>query len=196
MLRIGCILLASGFGRRFGANKLLALAEGAPLYRRALERLVPLPLARVAVTSQYPQVLELAGSLGFVPLENRGAREGIAAGIRLGIHAMEGLDGALFTVCDQPWLTTSSIARLLDCFLESPQSICALAWQGKKGNPVVFPADLFPELADLTGDTGGGAVIRRHPERLRMVEAGSARELADIDTPEDLQSCDRGGMGL
>ena len=185
-MALGCVLLASGFGRRFGANKLLAQVEGVPLYRRTLERLVPLPLARVAVTSQYPAVLNLARSLGFLALENTAAEEGIAAGIRLGVSAMAGMDGVLFAVCDQPWLTTQSIARLLNSFLESDSSICALSWQGKRGNPVVFPADLLPELAALTGDTGGGAVIRRHPERLRLVEAASPGELEDVDRPEDL----------
>ena len=195
-LQIGCVLLASGFGRRFGANKLLAPVDGVPLYRRALERLVSLPLARVAVTSQYPQVLDLAGDLGFLPLDNPGAQEGIAAGIRLGMSAMAGMDGVLFTVCDQPWLTTSSINFLLNSFQQSPRSICALAWRGKRGNPVVFPADLFAELSALTGDTGGGAVIRRHPDRLRLVEAGSARELADIDTPADLSAAGGEGAAL
>lgn len=185
-MALGCVLLASGFGRRFGANKLLAQVDGVPLYRRTLERLVPLPLARVAVTSQYPAVLNLARSLGFLALENTGAEEGIAAGIRLGVAAMAGMDGVLFAVCDQPWLTTQSIGKLLNSFLESGSSICALSWQGKRGNPVVFPADLLPELAALTGDTGGGAVIRRHPERLRLVEAACPRELADIDIPADL----------
>ena len=56
----------------------------------------------------------------------------------------------------------------------------------RRGNPAVFPRDLFGELAALTGDVGGGAVIRRHPERLILVEAASPRELADVDTPADL----------
>ena len=30
------------------------------------------------------------------------------------------------------------------------------------------------------------AVLRRHPERLRLVEASSPRELMDVDTPADL----------
>ena len=34
---IGCVLMASGFGRRFGSNKLLAPAGGVPLVRRAME---------------------------------------------------------------------------------------------------------------------------------------------------------------
>ena len=34
-MEIGCVLLCSGYGRRFGSNKLLALLDGVPLYRRA-----------------------------------------------------------------------------------------------------------------------------------------------------------------
>ena len=187
-MQIGCVVLSSGFGRRFGGNKLLASAGGVPLYRRALERLRPLPLARVAVTSQYPEILSLARELGFLPLPNPDAAEGISAGIRLGLTAMEGMDGVLFSVCDQPWLTTKSINKLLDSFKASPECIFALSWGEKRGNPVVFPAALLPELAALTGDTGGGAVIRRHEDLLRLVPAVSARELADVDAPEDLKS--------
>ena len=77
------------------------------------------------------------------------------------------MDGALFSVCDQPWLTTESIIRLKNAFLESKTALCALSWRGVRGNPVIFPRDLFGELAALTGDTGGGAVIRAHPDRWR-----------------------------
>ena len=99
---------------------------------------------------------------------------------------MEDLDGVLFAVCDQPFLTTEGIKRLLNAFEELKNAICALSWQGRRGNPAVFPADLFPELAALTGDVGGGAVIRAHPERLVLVEVPHPRELLDVDTPEGL----------
>ena len=166
--------MASGFGRRFGSNKLLAEVDGVPLYHRAMAALAPAEFDRAVVCSPYPQIL--AG----------GAAEGISASIRLGLARMSDLDGVLFAVCDQPWLTTKSIIRLKKSFLESPDAIYALSWQGRRGNPVVFPADLFGELAALTGDTGGGAVIRRHPERLRLVEAFSPNELLDVDNPEAL----------
>ena len=130
--------------------------------------------------------MDFAPSYGFLPLYNRDAGEGVSAGIRLGLAAMDGMDGVLFSVCDQPWLTAGSVRRLLDTFRAAPQSICALAWQGRRGNPVVFPRALFPALAALTGDTGGGAVLRQYPERLRLVEAGSPQELRDIDTQADL----------
>lgn len=185
-LRVGCVLLASGFGRRFGGNKLLAETEGEPLYLRAMDALAPAPFARRVVVSRFGPVLRGGAERGFAPVWNAAAAEGIAASVRLGTAALEGLDGALFAVCDQPFLTTESIIRLLNSFTESPHNIHALSWRGRRGNPVLFPAALFPELRALTGDVGGGRVIRLHPDRLILVEAVSPRELADVDRPEDL----------
>ena len=164
---VGCVLMASGAGRRFGSNKLLSAVEGVPLHRRAMAALAPAGSGRGGGGSPKP-----------------GGR--IAASIRLGVAAMDGMDGALFAVCDQPWLTTESVRRLLDAFSDAGDAICALSWRGTRGSPVIFPACFFGELAALTGATGGSAVLRRHPERLRLVEASSPRELMDVDTPADL----------
>ena len=180
------MLLASGSGRRFGGNKLLAPVEGVPLIARTMDALPAALFARAVVCTSYPEILALAEARGYLALENTRAAEGISASIRLGLSAPGEVDGALFAVCDQPFLKTDSILRLIDTFAESPGSICALAWGGARGNPVVFPRDLFPELLALSGDTGGGAVLRAHRDRLRLVEASSPRELWDIDTMEDL----------
>lgn len=185
-MRVGGVLLASGQGRRFGSNKLLAEVEGVPLYRRAMDTLAGAGLHRLAVCSPYPEILAVGENSGFLPLRNDHAAEGISASVRLGLSAMEDLDGVLFAVCDQPYLTTESIIKLTNSFSESENAICALSWKGQRGNPVVFPRDLFGELAALTGDVGGGAVIRRHPDRLVLVEVFSTRELSDVDKPEDL----------
>ena len=111
---VGCVLMASGAGRRFGSNKLLSAVEGVPLHRRAMAALAPAGFGRLVVCSPYPEVLSAGAEYGFRPLDNPGAGEGIAASIRLGVAAMDGMDGALFAVCDQPWLTTESVRRLLD----------------------------------------------------------------------------------
>ena len=185
-MTVGGVLLASGCARRFGSNKLLIQGESAPLYRRAMDTLAGAGLARLAVCSPYPEILAAGEALGFLPLENQNAAEGISASIRLGLAHMADLAGVLFSVCDQPFLTTESIIRLINAFQRSKTAICALAWQGQRGNPVVFPREYFGELAALTGDVGGGAVLRRHRERLVLVEAASPRELSDVDTPQDL----------
>lgn len=186
--RVGCILMASGLGRRFGGNKLFALSGGRPLYERALSALPASLFVRAVVTSPYEEILSAGETAGYLPLCNRRAEEGISASIRLGLSALKDTDGALFAVCDQPHLKTDSIITLIDSFLESPEFIYALSWQGKRGNPVLFPRTLYPELLALTGDRGGSAVIRRHPDLLRLSPAGASRELADVDTPQDLHS--------
>jgi molybdenum cofactor cytidylyltransferase len=50
---------------------------------------------------------------------------------------------------------------------------------------VLFPADLLPELAALTGDTGAREVLTRHATRVHLVPLKGDRALVDLDTPED-----------
>ena len=183
---VAAILLASGYGRRYGSNKLLDTWEGVPLYRRALKALPLDRLDRAVVVSQYGEVLAEAGRLGCLPVLNCHPWEGVSASIRLGLLAAKDAGGALFAVCDQPWLTRDSVSRLAAAFRRRPDSIHALGWEGERGNPVIFPARLFPELAALRGDRGGGTVIARHPELLRLTRAASPRELEDADTPDRL----------
>ena len=84
---VAAILLASGYGRRYGSNKLLDTWEGVPLYRRALEVLPLDRLDRAVVVSQYGEVLAEAGRLGCLPVLNCHPWEGISASIRLGLLA-------------------------------------------------------------------------------------------------------------
>ena len=56
-MKIGCVLMAAGFGRRFGGNKLTAeLGCGETLIGRALSAIPADKLDRVVVVTQYPQV--------------------------------------------------------------------------------------------------------------------------------------------
>ncbi|MEG1878975.1 MAG: nucleotidyltransferase family protein [Pseudoflavonifractor sp.] len=186
-LNIGLVFMASGSGRRFGGNKLLANFEGAMLAAQTLSAYDPACFAVPAVVSLYPEILALAAQRGYRALPNAGGAEGISASIRVGMAEMDDMDGVLFAVADQPRLTPESIARVLADFERHPDCISALSWQGERGNPCLFPRSLFPELSALKGDKGGGHVIRAHPDLLRLVPATSAQELKDIDLPEDLE---------
>lgn len=184
-MRVGAVLMASGFSRRFGSNKLLEPVEGVPMILRAFDALPAALFERAVVVSACPEILAMAGERGYLPIPNPGAAEGQSASIRLGLSELPDMDGILFAVCDQPWLRRKSVERLLERF--SAGCICALSRQGKRGNPVIFPSSLFPELLALTGDQGGGRIIRANPHRLRLVEAEDVWELQDVDTPIDLE---------
>ena len=180
--------MASGSAVRFGSNKLLYPVDGVPMVERAFSAVPPELFARACVVSCYPEILALAEKRGYLPVPNPEAVQGQSASVRLGLAELAELDGALFSVCDQPWLRQESVLRLLDRFREHPDRICALSWQGLRGNPAVFPAALFSELLSLSGDRGGGQVIQTHLPLLCLVEAGRAEELRDVDTPADLEN--------
>ena len=57
-------------------------------------------------------------------------------------------------------------------------------YRGVQGNPVLFGNEVFSELAALTGDSGGKAVVQAHPDRVERVPFDLPMP-ADLDTPED-----------
>lgn len=185
-MKLGAVLMASGRARRFGENKLLHPVDSVPMIERAMNALPPELFAKAAVVSGCQPILRMAGERGYWAVENLAPEQGQSLTVRLGTSALEDMDGLLFAVCDQPWLRRESVGRLLTAFVCEPDKICALAWNGRKGNPVIFPQALFPELLAVTGDRGGGTVIKNHPQLLRLVDAGSPEELLDIDSPADL----------
>lgn len=54
--------------------------------------------------------------------------------------------------------------------------------------PVVFPSAYFDDLSALPPKNGGNTVIQNHREHVRLLPVTQHYELADIDTPEDMQA--------
>jgi molybdenum cofactor cytidylyltransferase len=188
--RVGCVVMAAGNARRFGENKLTAALDGRTLIRRALEAVPPESFARVAVVTQYEEILRLAESFGFAAVYNDRPQDGASRSLRLGLVRMEDCAGVLFQAADQPLLRRETVEALVRFWRERPACIAALGHGGVRGNPCLFPRRFFPELAALTGDVGGSAVIRAHPEALALLEV-NPEELRDVDTPEALEALRR-----
>ncbi len=180
---LGCLVMAAGSASRFGSNKLTAVIGGRSLIARALDAIPQDLFSCVTVVSGYESVLALARTRGFSAVVNDRPAEGVSRTIRLGTAQMLHCSGILYMVADQPFLQQETVRRIAARWRAEPGCIAAAAADGRRGNPCLFPARFFPELLALTGDRGGSAVIRAHPEALRLVET-DARELADCDTPQ------------
>ncbi len=186
-MRKHILYLASGSARRFGSNKLLHIYEGKPLFQWGLETLVRATQGdadcTLTVVSRYEQIRQAARSMGVRAVDSPRSSEGISHTIRAGLDALEDPkpeDFLLFAVADQPWLTESTVKRLLE--KASDGVLCAsVYWGDRPGNPTLFSARLILELRELEGDTGGRTVLRRHD--CIPVSADSERELEDIDIP-------------
>ena len=186
-----CVLLAAGSGKRFGGDKLLYPVCGVPMIRHACALYGGLPFRnRILVVRPGDAEIAACGrEFGFRILENpdheRGIGTSTAAGAGELLREKEIPDAVLYGVSDQPYLTERTVSMLFAAWERNPGSICIPVCGGRRGNPVVFPGDLLPELAVLDGDTGGKTVIRRHEDRTVFVEILSTEELKDIDYCEE-----------
>ena len=182
--RIGCVIMASGLGKRFGGNKLMADFHGKPMVHKALEATEGLFFKRVVVTrheSVAALCLEKNVDAVLHDLPHRSDT------VRLGLEALGELDACMFLPGDQPLLRRETVAKLLRSWQESPDSIIRPIHEDTEGSPVLFPAWAFPELKNLPEGKGGGVVIRNHPHNILHVPVSDPFELADADTPETLE---------
>lgn len=194
-MKIAFIYMASGFGSRFGSNKLLAWFGDRELYRCGLECLIRASETlrsedgydtEVVVVSQYNEILDQASLWGLKAVHNKYSAEGITASLRLGTEAAgEETDLYLFSVADQPYMEASTLAGFLRGFIGSGRGIGCLCHNGRRGNPAVFNSSYRSELLSLTGDRGGSVIMKSHPEDVWTMEAPEG-ELKDIDRAEDL----------
>ena len=182
--KIGCVIMASGLGRRFGGNKLMADFHGAPMIQRALDATKGLFSQRVVVT-RHEAVADLCRAQGIaVVLHDLPHRSDT---VRLGLEAMADLDGCMFLPGDQPLLRRETVEMLLEKWKEAQDMILRPIYEDTEGSPVLFPSWAFPELMELPEGKGGGVVIKKHPQAVCRVSVADPFELADADTPETLE---------
>lgn len=177
---LALILLAAGNSVRFGGNKLIYPVEGVPMYRAMLEKGLAVDADRRILVTQYEEVAETGKGMGYAVVRNPAPERGISSSIRLGVEAAGDAEAYLFGVCDQPYLRAWTLGRLTERYQLGPERIAAVRSGSRMGNPNIFSARYRQELLELEGDTGGKAVMRRHPEDVAFVEAGE-RELVDLD---------------
>jgi molybdenum cofactor cytidylyltransferase len=200
------IILAAGSSSRMssGHHKLLLPLGGRPVLLHVLEtalasqaRPIILVLGHRAdeIRSQVAAHIKLPD---VSIIENPDYQQGMSTSLRMGLHTLTNIrdnnrqnadlpTSTVILLGDQPLMTASIIDRLISTRKASGKAIIAPLYHGKRGNPVLFAADLFPELMEVTGDEGGRSVIMRHPQDVATVELSEATASSDIDTWEAYQ---------
>ena len=205
---IAAVVIASGYSRRMGQSKLalelggitfldraIAAAAGASRIARCLVVLRPEDVHLVGHPPPQPSpaggagaflVVEGAWRVEIVPNEH--AAEGQSASIRLATERLFGdpdCQAIIFSVVDQPFLTSSVFDLLCEAAEESPGQILVSTYASQRGSPVLFPRRYFSELLGLEGDVGGREIMRRHPEAVKEIAMPDSEAGRDVDTWED-----------
>jgi molybdenum cofactor cytidylyltransferase len=168
-----------------GGDKLTEEVDGMPLLRRQAMAAVETgcPVIVVLPPDRPARASALEGVAAHVLVADDAAL-GMSASLRCGLGAAAG-DGAMVLPADMPELGAPELKVMVDAFHQTPDRILRATSDGTPGHPVIFPADLWPELVAMTGDHGGREVIAAHRDRLRLIPLPGRAALTDLDTPED-----------
>ncbi|XVH31112.1 nucleotidyltransferase family protein [Haloferacaceae archaeon DSL9] len=198
-VRVGGVLLAAGSSERFGArNKLLAPVDDVPLVRRAAESFAESCVDPVVVVVGHDAAAtrDALDGLDVRVVANDAYETGQSSSVRVGIRALadRGVDAAVIGLGDMPFVRPETITRLVAAYAEGAGDALAAAFDGARGNPVLFAGRYFPALTDRDGDVGGKAVFFG-AERPALVETGDPGVRRDIDRPQDLPASERESDG-
>ena len=186
--RLGCVIMASGLGRRFGGGKLLARLHGKPCSSmRWTPPAACLPAGWWSHGTRPPRLC--AGGRG--SRRSCTASPAAATPSGWGSKLWPGMARRRWTgACSVPPTSLCSGGRRWPAWPSAPP-----ARRGPSGGPhgrasrarrSFFRRGPLRSWPACPRGRGGGAVVRRWPERVRCVPAASPDELRDVDRREDL----------
>ena len=120
---ITAIVMASGFSKRMGLNKLLMKYNNKFLIEYTLEKISQCDFAQKIIITQYEEIEKLIEDLNFKVVINENAHKGQSESIKLGVKSSEKCDGYMFFVADQPLINQKDIEKLIRVFRENKDFI-------------------------------------------------------------------------
>lgn len=189
--RIACVVLAAGRSTRMGQhNKLLEALGGRPVVRRTVEAALASRARPVVVVTghQADQVEAALAGLDVTFVHNPEFTSGMASSLKAGIAALpDRLDGAIVALGDMPEVGPAHLDRMIAAFEpKEGRSIIVPVHDGRRGNPVLWSAELFPAMERLSGDVGARQLIADNAESVVELDLGTEAVHVDLDTPDAL----------
>ncbi|MDJ0556448.1 MAG: nucleotidyltransferase family protein [Microcoleaceae cyanobacterium MO_207.B10] len=188
---IGIIILAAGASTRLGQPKQLLIYQ---------EHSLIFNTVKVAVNSGCAPIILVLGAYADLifpevsnfpvkVVKNCDWQEGMNSSIKVGINTLkatqENLAATILMLCDQPFVSTQIIKKIIDVYYLKGKSIVACKYAGTCGVPALFSAKFFPEMLNLKTAKGAKQIIKNSPEQVTTVDF--PKGAIDIDTFADYQ---------
>jgi molybdenum cofactor cytidylyltransferase len=190
--KIRGILLAAGYSKRFGSNKLLqALPPGSPeagvpIALAAAKRLLEvLPDSIAVVRPRAQKLAALLRDAGCNTVLCKNAAEGMGTSLAAGVRAADDAEGWIVALADMPFIRADTIRAVVHA-IAGGAAMAAPSYHGQRGHPVGFGRANFEALAALSGDHGARELLARHAASIALCETDDPGVLRDIDRPSDL----------
>jgi molybdenum cofactor cytidylyltransferase len=193
---IATIILAAGASTRMGRPKQLLPIQGQRQGQSLLRQMTETALVAggpsvVVVLGAYqehiqPQIRDLPVQIVFNPHWSRGMGTSIGCGVNALLEQATPLKAVILLLCDQPFVSPFLLTQLRELYIATQAPIVASAYANTWGVPVLFAAQLLPELARLEPQAGAKAILQKY--RAMVVTVDFPLGGIDLDTMDDYQA--------
>ncbi len=193
---IAAVVLAAGSSKRMGEHKLLIRLGEKTVIEHAVDNILASVVNEVLVVTGYNAPLvrkvlarESALKSGRLKvIHNPYYEEGQATSVRAGLAELnEHVQAILFCLGDQPFVTPETINTLVRTFRERKPLVVYPEYHGRRGNPVLFSAEMRLRLLEVRGDEGGRSLLDDAKKRTVAVQTECRGVIFDLDQPEDIE---------
>lgn len=189
-MKTGAVIMASGFSRRMGENKLLLRYNGKTFIENIIDKILICDFHKIILITSHQEIEDIFRNYvknkeNFFIEINKNPSSGISESIKLGLEKIKKCDAYMFFTGDQPGISTATIKMLMK--KSEKNNIIVPKYMNKNGMPTVFGSDFYNELMNLSGDSGGKQIMKHHKDSIEYVEINNPLEGFDIDTREDYE---------
>lgn len=181
-----CLILAAGFSRRFGSDKLLhRLPNGQRVIESTIHRYKTVfEHVSVVVRDGNVDLIQLLDDLGVACVINSEAELGMSQSIVCGVKSTHPRLGWLIGLADMPYVKSETLRAVLS--RAQKKTIVQPTFNGQRGNPVFIGEHFRSKLMQLAGDVGAKHLIQRVKPSVVELPCDDAGILQDIDSEQDL----------
>lgn len=188
---LAAVILSGGESRRMGAPKALIPYRG----RTFVEHLIEVTcharvgLTRVVVGAHADAIRARLGTHAAEIVVNAEWEKGQLSSIQAGVRTLPdgATDGMILCPVDHPIISAELVARLIGEFDASGKSIALPTYQGRRGHPLIFRANLYAELLAASAEVGARQVVWAHADDVCEVATEEEGVVLNINDPATLQ---------
>jgi molybdenum cofactor cytidylyltransferase len=123
-------------------------------------------------------------------IENQHWQAGMGTSIGIGLATLlarePGLNAVVILVCDQPFVSTALIDRLVAVYQSTDYPIVATTYLETVGVPALFGDRYFCKLLQLNADSGARRIIQQHLHETYTISFPQGA--IDLDTPDEYRA--------
>jgi molybdenum cofactor cytidylyltransferase len=185
------VILAAGASKRLGQPKQFLEFQKQSLVKRLVIEAKKNTETVVVVTGygHDQMVKELNGEDVHI-IENKDWAQGMGSSIKEGMRYLKSLErnvaAVILAVCDQPFVTATLFAAMIDLHKHSGKKIVACSYADSVGTPVLFERTYFEALQQLSGSEGAKKIVQQYADDVALIPFPLG--VIDIDTQGDYEA--------